>query len=95
MRFIHPHLHFLDHLLAERANLCGAGDGHVLGALVLAGDTIEGCGVVLHVVIQVRLAKTDQKKPSVKASLMGMYFKWRECVNALLQFYSFIDTFLF
>lgn len=56
-----PHLNFLNHLLAERADLGRAGDGHVLGALILAGDTIEGCGVVLHVVIQVRLAKRDKK----------------------------------
>lgn len=59
--WIHPHLHLFDHLLAEGADLGGAGDGHVLGALVLAGDTVEGCGVVLHVVIQVRLAKTEHK----------------------------------
>lgn len=87
MLLFRPHLHFLDHLLAERADLGGAGDGHVLGALVLAGDTIKGCGVVLHVVIQVRLAKRHQKNPittcTVNTSETGTYFKRRECVRAL------------
>lgn len=58
--YIHPHLHLLDHLLAEGADLGGAGDGHVLRALVLAGDAVEGSGVVLHVMIQVRLETTKQ-----------------------------------
>lgn len=56
-----PHLYFLDHLLAEGADLGGAGDGHVLRALVLAGDAVEGRGVVLHVMIQVRLANTGRE----------------------------------
>ena len=34
-------LHLLHHLLAEAADLGGAGDSHVLGRLVLAGDTVE------------------------------------------------------
>lgn len=50
-----PHLHLLHDLLAEGADFGGAGDGHVLGALVLAGHTVEGRWVVLHVVVQVRL----------------------------------------
>ena len=34
------YLYFLHHLLAEGAHLGGAGDDHVLGALVLAGITL-------------------------------------------------------
>ena len=49
------HLNLLHDLLPEGAHLGGAGDGHVLGALVLAGDAVERRGVLLHVVAQVRL----------------------------------------
>lgn len=55
------HLHLLDDLLAEGAHLGGASDGHVLGALVLAGDAVERCGVLLHTVAQVRLDATPQR----------------------------------
>lgn len=57
-----PHLNLLNHLLAKGADLGGAGDCHVLRALVLAGHTVEGCGVVLHVIIQVRLETTEQRR---------------------------------
>ena len=53
--FVSSHLHLLHDLLPEGAHLGGAGDGHVLGALVLAGDAVECRGVLLHVVAQVRL----------------------------------------
>lgn len=51
------HLHFLHHLLAEGADLGGAGDAHVLRALVLAGDAVEGRRVLRRAVIQVRLSE--------------------------------------
>lgn len=57
-----PHLNLLNHLLAKGADLGGAGDCHVLRALVLAGHTVEGRGVVLHVIIQVRLETTEQRR---------------------------------
>lgn len=49
------YLNFLHHLLAERTDLRGAGDDHVLGALVLAGDPIEGAAFILDVGVEVCL----------------------------------------
>ena len=49
------YLYFLHHLLAEGAHLGGAGDDHVLGALVLAGHPVEGAALVFHVGVEVCL----------------------------------------
>ena len=51
----YSYLHLLHHLLAKGAHLGGAGDGHVLGALVLARHAVERPGVILHVAVQVCL----------------------------------------
>ncbi len=49
------YLHFLNDLFAKRANLCGAGDGHVLRALVLTAHSIKSPSFVLNVAVQVSL----------------------------------------
>ena len=46
-------LDLLDDLLAEGAHLGGAGDGHVLVALVLRRHGVEGAGVLVDVGAQV------------------------------------------
>lgn len=55
------YLHFLHHLLAEGAHLGGAGDDHVLGALVLAGHPVEGAALILHVGVEVCLEEDKGK----------------------------------
>lgn len=56
------HLHFLHHLLAEGADLGGAGDGHVLRALVLAAHAVEARRLLRRVVVQIRLTGKQEKK---------------------------------
>lgn len=56
------HLQFLHHLLAEGADLGGAGDGHVLRTLVLAGHPIEGAALILDVGVEVCL-EGDKGRP--------------------------------
>lgn len=82
----HPHLHLLDHLLAKGADFGGAGDGHVLRALVLAGDAVERCRVVLHVA-QVRLQAAEQKH-DLKPLMVNSALCWQKqslhiCLNPL------------
>lgn len=67
-----PYLHFLHHLLAEGADLGGAGDDHVLGALVLAGDAIEGAALVLNVGVEVCLEGDKGKaRRGFRGALLG------------------------
>lgn len=46
------YLNFFHHLLAKRADLSRAHNNHVLWALILAGDPIEGAALVVNVAIE-------------------------------------------
>ena len=59
---VRAHLHLLHHLLAKGADLGGAGDGHVLGTLVLAGHPVEGAALILDVGVEVCL-EGDKGRP--------------------------------
>lgn len=65
------YLHLLYHLLAERADLGGAGDYHVLRTLVLAGDPIEGAAFILNVGVEVCLEGDMGRPRSIQISQQG------------------------
>lgn len=52
---VDAYLYFLYNLFAERTNFGGAGDGHVLRALVLTAHSIEAPRFIQNVAVQVRL----------------------------------------
>ena len=50
-----PYLNFLNNLLAKGADLCWTCNSHVLGALVLTGDSVERSSIFLNVAVQISL----------------------------------------
>lgn len=82
--FISTHLNFLHHLFPEGADLCGAGNGHVLWALVLTGHAVESPRILLDVAVQVGLRthqitaqwRMERKQLTKATSTAGFAYSW-------------------
>lgn len=67
----HTNLDLLDHQLAKGANLGGAGDVHLLAALVLTGDAVESARVVGQRRVQIG-PEFDQKESTLRAFIIEL-----------------------